>query len=528
MWVGMLSKIEKNRSKFYDKDNKPVKTATEKETTEATKEVQVYKSKRNRVKWQRAFKKIKETAKVVSTMQEALHRKKIKGEVEPSPLLIALSELSRRACYTTNRKRMGPGNSALSSTRLKRPGHADHAPKLFEQTTNTTNLNMEEKESQLQLQRSFFQFSTDVLGHAFRVACMPVLKKNPEDRTEAEIHAVAHIIRSLHFFTVLDDESLNFLLVNSKLHTLNAGEILYKRGDEPKMVWCILRGTLSVVVRHMGLNFTACDLYSGTSVGEEAVALQSIQKNTVMATKPTILLALPRYPELLARIKKEMIEVKIKFLENISIFSGIVNSEALHLLAEHLRVVRVKDNTAVCKEGTPITHLLLVKSGHLRTLKMIPHTGNSQTGRSSRGRKLLVEVQTLAPTDFFGENSFRHMPNNAIRSLRGARKKKRNSFGKKENDEPTYGTYLASLVSKTYCELYEIPIPTVHAILPKEVTKKLIIYGTEREQLYNSERLGSDLKTTIQMQRERELALKSQTYLSEGSNVNMTNKLGFT
>ena len=74
--------------------------------------------------------------------------------------MILLSELSRRASYTTNRQRMGPGNSALSSTRLTRPGHADHAPKLFEQTTNTTNLNMEEKESQLQLQRSFFQFSS--------------------------------------------------------------------------------------------------------------------------------------------------------------------------------------------------------------------------------------------------------------------------------------------------------------------------------------------------------------------------------
>lgn len=295
MWVGMLSKIKKNHNKFYDAKGDIIggtepsspppsvkkKTKLKQTVTALMLRRRLKKSSQvTRSKWRRAFKQITKAVAAVETMQNEMKLKKIKGEVEPSPLLIILSEISRRACFVTERNDKG---SMLGTKRMKRPGHADHAPVLLNEKGHSAQLSSHKNETQTGSTSAgpagptsptglaqMFTFSTDVLGHAFKVAVMPVLTKDPDDRSNVEIHAVAHIMRSLHFFTVLEDEALNFLLQTAKLHTLNAGEVLYKRGDEPKMVYCILRGTLSVVVRHMGLNFTACDLYSGTSVGEEA------------------------------------------------------------------------------------------------------------------------------------------------------------------------------------------------------------------------------------------------------------------
>ena len=533
MWVGMLGKIKQNRSKFFDKDgtvidsNTPIVTSSTivakpntKKTTNNNTKPQLpsnsLRSQTNRAKWRNAFKQITKAVKVVSTMQNVVKRKEIKGEVEPSPLLVVMSELSRRATYSTQRN--GASN-VFKSERMKRPGHADHAPVLMKEggkIKRTPQMPQTQTPQTPQTPKKLFQFSTDILGHAFRVAAMPVLTKKPEERTHAEIHAVAHIMRSLHFFTVLEDDSLNYLLVNATLRNLVPGEVLYKRGDSPDSpVYVILMGTLSVVVRHMGLAFTAVDLFSGTSVGEQAVASGNNQKNDVMASTAALLLALPRYPELLAQKLKESLQVKIRFLESITLLNEVTTSETRHLLAENLSVVRVKDNTAVSKEGTPITHLYLIKSGHLRTLKCI------KPGRG--GRNLLVEVQTLHPGCFFGENAFRHIPLNTLRSLRSAKKQKKNS-----QTSEHFGNYLASLVSTTYCELYELPILIAHAILSKEALKTLMVYGAEREQIYEHQTLSKELKDTIKANKFRKAALTSQTSLSTGSNSALTNNMGFT
>ena len=213
---------------------------------------------------------------------------------------------------------------------------------------------------------------------------------------------------------------------------------------------------------------------------------------------------------MLAQKLQESLQLKIRFLASITILNDVTNSETRRLLAEQgtMRIVRAKDNTCICKEGTPITHLILVKSGHLRTLKRVHHPGR-------KGRNLLIEVQTLAPADFFGENSFRHIPVNALRSLRNAKKQKRNSLRQgKGVVDISYGTYLASLVSKTYCELYEIPISIAHAILSKEAIQKLMVYGNEREHLYEQHKLANELKETIKAKKFRRASMNAQTYVS--------------
>ena len=539
-----MQKLKKNRKKFYDEEGKLLQedlptlaTATAKissrnsvsssTTPRATPRATGIQKEVNRKKWQRVFKSILKTMRTVGTMQAELKRRRLKGEVEPSPLLSVLSEHSRRACYTTERNGTG---GVLGPKRVKRPGHSDHAPVLLERRSGGTVehpvTNNESKEENVGSLRKYFHFSTDVLNHAFRTAVLPVLSKSAENRTSSDIHAVAHILRNLHFFTVLEDAQLNYLLGNSRLLHLDFGDVLFKRGDEPEMVYVVLTGTLSVVVRHMGLNFTACDLFSGTSVGEEAVASGKAHKNSVMAMKPTLLLALPRYPDLLSRVKRDMVLGKVEFLSNISIFSSLTTPEQLQLLAEQLNVVRVAENTPVCKEGTPITHMLFVKSGHLRTLKVIQHpppsAGNSaisSSGSNQRrpGRNLLIEVQRLAPNNFFGENSFRHMPLNTMRSMRRPGSIRRNNLGTKvrgKNLGTTYGTYLASLVSTTYCELYEVPISMVHAIFSREMIATLTEYGVERERLYEGDSLARELVNTLKMNKERKVALTSETYVS--------------
>jgi len=559
MWVGMMQKLKKNRKKFYDEEGKLLQedlplptltTATAKissrnsvsssttgaaaggasttMTSRATPRATGIQKEFNRKKWQRVFKSILKTMRAVGTMQAELKRRRLKGEVEPSPLLSVLSEHSRRACYITERNGTG---GVLGPKRVKRPGHSDHAPVLLERRSGGTvehpGVLHESKEENVGSLRKYFHFSTDVLNHAFRTAVLPVLSKSAENRTTSDIHAVAHILRNLHFFTALEDAQLNYLLGNSRLLHLDFGDVLFKRGDEPEMVYVVLTGTLSVVVRHMGLNFTACDLFSGTSVGEEAVASGKAHKNSVMAMKPTLLLALPRYPELLSRVKRDMVLGKVEFLSNISIFSSLTTPEQLQLLAEQLNVVRVAENTPVCKEGTPITHMLFVKSGHLRTLKVIQHpppsasnSAISSSGCNQRrpGRNLLIEVQRLAPNNFFGENSFRHMPLNTMRSMRRPGSIRRNNLGTKvrggENETHTYGTYLASLVSTTYCELYEVPISMVHAIFSREMIATLTEYGVERERLYEGDSLARELVNTLKMNKERKVALTSETYVS--------------
>ena len=509
----MMGKLKKNRKKFYNKQGQL--RATQPTTSPSTPSTahqpkpSLLTSQRNRQKWRRVFKHITKVMHAVSIIQDEMKKKKIKGEVEPSEMLLVVSELSRRACYSTDRD--AAGNVVGGSKRVERPGHMDHAPTLLKDGGRTVPVPSAVSTSN---GHKFFAFSTDVLGYTFSHVVLPVLSKRTEDRTPSDLHAVAHLLRGLHFFNMFEDDVLVALLSNSLLHAMQPGDVLYKRGDPPEMVYVVLTGKLSVIVRHLGLNFTACDLFSGTSVGEEAVASGNVQKNTVMATETTLLLALPRYPLLLTRLKRDMIEAKVTFLQSVSILSTTTSDIDLRKLATHLTVVRVKDNTVVCKEGTPVTHLLLVKSGHLRTVKIVKHPKQSGVGKSS-GRSLLVEVQQLHGTDFFGENSFRHMPINMIRSMRGAKKKQRqrtSALGEGKTQQH-YGQYMASLISQTYCEIYEIPISTVHAIVSKSTIESLTSYGRAREQLYGSDSLTQDLQRTLQHKKKCVQAMNSVTSL---------------
>lgn len=448
-----------------------------------------------RKKWRIVFRQIIQVMRAVEKMQNELKRKQIKGEVEPSPLLNTVCELSRRAAFTTEK---GLAGGLLGVKRSMRPGHSDHAPVLFGALGS-----MEEATQR----SSIFRFSTDILGNTIQSAIVPILSKKPQRRMDADLHTLSHILQGLPFFGVLPREAIIELLRSAHIVRVDVGDILYKRGDEPESAYCLLSGTLSVIVRHGGLNFTACDLFSGTSVGEQAVASGLPQVNTVMATQTSLLLSLPSYLSVLNKMKAQDLQIKTEFLQNVTIFSSLVSSECLREIAKYLRVVRVEESARICKAGSPITHLVFVKSGQLRTLKVVMP--------KSRGRRFVVEVQTLSPHDCFGLNAFCHMISNGVFEQRSPRRHKTpaamlpKSEGNCMDDASGKGSYLGHLVSKTYCELFEIEIQKVQAILTKEQARVLSDYGTLTRELYKNEALSVQLDSSLDWRKRRKRALQN-------------------
>ena len=457
-----------------------------------------------RKKWRVVFRRIIKVMRAVETMQSELKRQKMKGEVEPSPLMRIVCELSRRAAFTTEK---GLGGGLLGVKRSKRPGHSDHAPVLVSAMGGV--------EGVTQLP-SMFSFSTDILGSIIQSAIVPILAKKPQHRTDKELNTLSHILRGLHFFGVLPSGPIVELLRSAQIVRMEVGDILYKRGDEPGSAYCILSGALSVIVRHGGLNFTACDLFSGTSVGEQAVASGLPQVNTVMATRTSLLLSLPTYLSVLDKLKAQDLRIKTDFLRNVTILGSMLSSECLRKIAEQLHVVRVEESARICKAGSPITHLVFVKSGQLRTLKVV--------APKSRGRRFVVEVQTLSPHDCFGMNAFCHVVSHgAIDTDISRRRKvataaavqtmaKRTKKKKKKNDLPDNvfrGSYLGHLVSKTYCELFEIEIQKAQAILTKDQIQVLSEYGAMTRELYNNKTLSVQLDSSLDWRERRKMVLEN-------------------
>ena len=71
------------------------------------------------------------------------------------------------------------------------------------------------------------------------------------------------------------------------------------------------------------------------------------------------------------------------------------------------------------------------------------------------------------------------------------------------------GSYLGHLVSKTYCELFEIEIQKVQAILTKEQARVLSDYGTLTRELYNNEALSMQLDSSLDWRERRKRALQN-------------------
>ena len=442
-----------------------------------------------RAKWRMVFRRIITVMRAVETMQNELKYKKMKGEVEPSPLLSIVSELSKEACFLTGET---VGGGLLGVKRSKRPGHSDHAPVLL------GGIDIERGAASARSGShgsTTFSFSTDLLGNTIQSAIIPTLAKKPYARTDEELRTVTHIIKGLHFFEVLPSGHIIELLRSAKIVSLAAGDILYKRGNDAGFPYCILSGALSVIVRYGGLNFTACDLYSGTTVGEQAAESGKPQVNTVMATRDSLLLELPSYLSVLNKMKAQDLEIKVNFLKNVTVLSSILSDQDLTELSEHMSAVRVKEATRICSAGSPIRHLLFVKSGQLRTLKVL--TPVSRRG----GRRFVVEVQTLSPMDIFGMNAFCHMHFHHQPSTRRNRRRAKASTDMAE--EPYRGSYLGHLVSNTYCELYQIPIEKVQSILMKEHIKVLSAYGEMMNSLYNSDDLSKQLDSSLDWRRKR-------------------------
>ena len=460
-------------------------------------------------KWRGVFRRIIQVMKAVEVMQSEIQRKKIKGEVEPSPLLSIVCELSREACYVTKK---GPSGGLLAVKRSNRPGHSDQAPVIFGNVGIERGMGIVGGSEDDASQRpSIFSFSTDILGNPIQSAVVPVLAKKPQKRSDAELLMLSRILRSLHFFEVLRNDSIVELLRSAQLVRLEAGDVLYKRGDAPEFAYCVLSGTLSVIVRYAGLNFTACDLFSGTSVGEQAIASGMPQANTVMATHRSLLLSLPSYLNVLNNMRAQDLQIKMDFLRNVTILNTISSRECLQEIAAHLRVVRVEELTQVCKAGSAITHLIFVKSGQLRTLKVVAPKS------TSKGRRFVVEVQTLSPYGCFGLNAFCHISHGAVnkaipQSIMKMKMSKKTKKTKKNNnatDNVQLGSYLGHLVSKTYCELYEIEIHKIQSILTKEQIRVLSEYGTMTKELYNKDALSIQLDSSLDWRKRRKQVLKN-------------------
>jgi CRP-like cAMP-binding protein len=103
----------------------------------------------------------------------------------------------------------------------------------------------------------------------------------PRTAPLTDFHSVSSIISQLRIFGGVTDEQLTTVFRHLELWILSAGEILFKKGDEPRHVYIIKSGRIDLNLTENSMIIHKHDLQVGECCGE--ASLMSMHQHTCTA-----------------------------------------------------------------------------------------------------------------------------------------------------------------------------------------------------------------------------------------------------
>ncbi|MCB9726443.1 MAG: cyclic nucleotide-binding domain-containing protein [Spirochaetaceae bacterium] len=200
-------------------------------------------------------------------------------------------------------------------------------------------------------------------------------------------------------FGDLDPASLHTLIRRARVVVLEAGEVLFREGDEARSLYVVVDGAV-VPIAEGGARHRLAVLEAGAFFGEIGLLAHQPRNATIEALVETRLLAIDRrvFWELIRKeprvargilrfLRDRLLDRQIRTNPLFSVFARAERAA----LAREFRVLEVRDGTRVVEQGGAPEGLFVVLAGSLARLRR-------EGGRKGREK----ELGELGPGDAFG------------------------------------------------------------------------------------------------------------------------------
>ncbi|KAL7693323.1 putative cyclic nucleotide-binding domain, rmlC-like jelly roll [Plasmopara halstedii] len=250
-------------------------------------------------------------------------------------------------------------------------------------------------------------------------------------------HTVCVLVQRVKFFRELPFEDRLKFLKAAKGIELGNGEVLFRIGDRADTFYCIMFGTMSVVMDFSRmaaptlnefeeimnrarvqssllnpggrLNLSHDATYVVRTItkyevfGDVGMLLEGQQRTaSVVAAETTLLLHIDRDTFLTLRARKLSRELREKttFLKGVACFDQWGNEAILSLCDRMVRIDR-KYNDVIIAEGEPASAFFFVKHGDCRLVKRYSALERKKKQHDRRDR-CYVEISTISSQHYFG------------------------------------------------------------------------------------------------------------------------------
>jgi len=235
----------------------------------------------------------------------------------------------------------------------------------------------------------------------------------PEKRTEEMVDRIHDFIKQGYVISLLNIQQQRGLCQAMTVETFEAGEVVFRQGDEGDKFYVVLTGAVSVqvIISDDGRDSPGPDkveklavLNAGTGFGELALQSAAPRRATIQVIVRTQLLVVSRsdYETFAGQQHRQFVDRRVEFLRNCGPISDALAKQELTredvmALAACLSEIGVQDGQAqavICRQGDPADRLIFVRSGQLAILRTVQAGGKERERAFSTG----ASHQSLAST----------------------------------------------------------------------------------------------------------------------------------
>ncbi|CAM9148492.1 unnamed protein product [Hapterophycus canaliculatus] len=231
------------------------------------------------------------------------------------------------------------------------------------------------------------------------------LEKESKLASPENIRLVFSLFHSVPEVVDLDSIYKKQLFHELRIERHTAGSTVFHQWEPHTMICAILQGSVQLKSKHSGVTFQAGNLGIGearTRFGRSILGSTTQNAALLTATCPEVTTLLCFDCERFTAVTNDSANVeriaKKEFLKCSPVFSSL-SDDALNTLEALFTTATLEDKQVLCKEGSRVDHVYVVKRGFLRLLKaFIPKEDTSWSSRpASRtitGRTLMANNRT--------------------------------------------------------------------------------------------------------------------------------------
>ncbi len=215
-----------------------------------------------------------------------------------------------------------------------------------------------------------------ILGNPVEPADEPLLKQKFSKVNVPNVKTAIEIIqRNVHLLYGLTTLQLREFLLDSTIHTFNAGDVIFQRNDYTNSLYCIVDGEVEIQALGKDGSPVSFGMNTGNFFGELGLISGRRRAATVIASKDSVLIETPRRSmlKLLASVeavRRTLDEVSLKRAVRSFIASSIPEDE-LDYLVQSAVIKQYDAGATLFNEGDEADGLYLIRRGSVTVSRIL-------------------------------------------------------------------------------------------------------------------------------------------------------------